>query len=65
MRERDELNWDAVQAVAELIAAFGVLASLVYVGNQIRQNTQAVRSARPRLSRTRTLTLTIRGTGDA
>lgn len=39
------MNWDAIQAVAELIAAFGVLASLVYVGNQIRQNTQAVRSA--------------------
>lgn len=39
------MNWDAVQAIAELIAAFGVLASLVYVGNQIRQNTQAVRSA--------------------
>ena len=39
------MNWDAVQAVAELVAAFGVLASLVYVGYQIRQNTQAVRSA--------------------
>jgi len=39
------VNWDAVQALAELTAAFGVLASLLYVGSQIRQNTQAVRSA--------------------
>jgi len=39
------VNWDAVQALAELVAAFGVLASLLYVGSQIRQNTQAVRSA--------------------
>ncbi len=39
------VNWNAVQAVAELVGAFGVLGSLLYVASQIRQNTQAVRSA--------------------
>lgn len=39
------LNWDAIQAIAELVAAIAVLGSLIYVGSQIRQNTQAVRSA--------------------
>ena len=39
------MNWDALQAIAEWVGAFAVLASLLYVGNQIRQNTQAVRSA--------------------
>ena len=36
------MNWDAVGAIAELIAAIGVIASLVYVGFQIRQNTLSV-----------------------
>ncbi len=31
-------------ALGEFIGAFGVIASLVYVGLQIRQNTRAVRS---------------------
>jgi len=35
------MNWDAVTGVAELIGATGVIASLVYVGLQIRQNTIA------------------------
>ena len=30
------MNWNAIQAVAELVAAFGVLASLVYLALQIR-----------------------------
>jgi hypothetical protein len=30
------LNWNAIQAVAELTAALGVLASLVYLASQIR-----------------------------
>jgi hypothetical protein len=30
------LNWNAIQAVAELLAAFGVLASLLYVASQVR-----------------------------
>jgi hypothetical protein len=37
------LNWDAVGAVAELIGAVGVIASLVYLASQIRQNTSAMR----------------------
>ena len=38
------MNWDAIQAIAELSAAFGVLLSLVYVGIQIRQNTASLRA---------------------
>jgi hypothetical protein len=36
------MNWTAIGAVAEIIAAIGVIASLVYVGFQIRQNTLSV-----------------------
>ena len=39
------MNWEAVGAVAELLAALGVIVSLVYLAVQIRQNTRAVRSA--------------------
>ena len=39
------MNWDAVGAVAELIGATGVIASLFYLGTQIRQNTRSVRSS--------------------
>ena len=39
------MNWQAVQAVAELAAALGVLISLVYLAAQVRQNTASVRSA--------------------
>jgi len=38
------MNWDAIQAVAELSAAVGVLLSLIYVGLQVRQNTAALRA---------------------
>jgi hypothetical protein len=38
------MNWDAIQAVAELSAAVGVLISLVYVGLQVRQNTAALQA---------------------
>ena len=31
-------------AIGEFVGAFGVIASLVYVGLQVRQNTRAVRS---------------------
>jgi len=36
------LNWDAVVALSQLIAAIGVVLSLVFVGLQIRQNTRAL-----------------------
>jgi hypothetical protein len=39
------LNWDAVQAVAELVAAAGVILSLIYLSVQIRLNTQSIRTA--------------------
>ena len=38
------MNWDAIGALAELLAAAGVIASLVYLGSQIRQSSQAVRA---------------------
>jgi hypothetical protein len=37
------VNWDAIGALAELFGAFGVIASLGYLGVQIRQNTTALR----------------------
>ena len=39
------MNWDAVQAIAELVAALGVILSLIYLSIQIRQNTQSIRTA--------------------
>jgi hypothetical protein len=45
------MNWDAVGAIAELLGAVGVIASLVYLATQIRnsqeqmaQNTQALKA---------------------
>ena len=45
------MSWDAIGAVAELLGAIGVIASLVYLAGQIRdsreqmsQNTRAVRA---------------------
>lgn len=39
------MNRDAIGAIAELLGAIGVIASLVYLGGQIRQNTRSVRGA--------------------
>jgi hypothetical protein len=36
------LNWDAIGAIAELIGALGVVASLAYLALQIRQNTHHI-----------------------
>ena len=33
------MNWDALAAIAEILGAIGVLASLIYLAVQIRQNT--------------------------
>jgi hypothetical protein len=45
------MNWDAIGAIAELLGAIGVIASLVYLATQIRhsreqmsQNTRALRA---------------------
>jgi hypothetical protein len=37
-------NWSAMSVVAEATAAIAVVASLVYLGKQIRQNSRAVRA---------------------
>ena len=39
------MNWDALQAVGELVAAVGVIVSLAYLAAQVRQNTKSIRSA--------------------
>ncbi len=35
------MNWDAIGAIAELAGAVGVVASLIYLGTQIRHSTKA------------------------
>ncbi len=39
------MNWDAIGAIAELLGAVGVIASLVYLATQLRQNTRATRAS--------------------
>jgi hypothetical protein len=39
------VNWEAIGALAELAGALGVIASLVYLAIQIRQNTHSAREA--------------------
>ena len=39
------INWEALGAIANLFAAIGVIATLIYLSIQIRQNTKAVRSS--------------------
>jgi len=39
------MNWEAASALSEIIAAFGIIGSLIYVGLQTRQNTGAIRIA--------------------
>ena len=39
------MNWDAVGAVAELLGAVAVVASLMYLAAQVRINTRSVRAA--------------------
>ena len=36
------MNWDAIGAIAELLGAIGVIASLVYLGSQIRQSREQI-----------------------
>jgi hypothetical protein len=37
------MNWEALSAIADLIAASGVIGSLIYLAVQIRQNTRTTR----------------------
>jgi len=39
------MNWEALGAIANLLAAVGVIATLIYLAIQSRQNTKAVRSS--------------------
>lgn len=39
------VDWSAVNAVAQVVAASGVILTLVYLAAQIRQNTRAIRRA--------------------
>ena len=39
------MNWEALGAIGNLLAAIGVIATLIYLAIQIRQNTKAVRSS--------------------
>ena len=39
------INWEALGAIASLLAAIGVIVTLIYLSIQIRQNTKAVRSS--------------------
>jgi len=45
------MNWDAVSAIAEILSSVGVIASLVYLAIQLRQNNELM-SAEARQSRT-------------
>jgi hypothetical protein len=44
------MNWDAVSGIAEAVGAIGVIASLLYVGYQIRENTVAAQRTNARQS---------------
>jgi hypothetical protein len=39
------VNWTAIGAVGELIGAFGVMITVVYLALQVRQNTRSVRGS--------------------
>jgi hypothetical protein len=39
------MNWEAVGAIAELLGAIGVIASLVYLAIQIRMSRSVVRTS--------------------
>src|SRR6266567_6955228 len=36
------MNWDAIVAISQLVAAVGVMLSLIFVALQIKQNTRAL-----------------------
>jgi hypothetical protein len=44
------MNWEAIGAIGEVVGAAGVIASLVYLAVQIRQNTRSIRRASGRQS---------------
>ena len=40
------MNWEALGAVAEMLAAMGVIVSLLYLASQVRENTDSIRFSR-------------------
>ncbi len=38
------MNWEALGSVGEIVGAIGVIASLIYLAAQIRQNTRSLRA---------------------
>ncbi len=38
------MNWDAIGAIGEILGAFGILDTLIYLSIQIRSNTKEVKS---------------------
>jgi hypothetical protein len=50
-RREIAVNWDAVGAIAELLGALGVIATLIYLAAQIRQSSDLVRHATASASR--------------
>ena len=39
------MNWEAIGAIGEVLGAVGVIASLIYLAIQVRQNTRSVEAA--------------------
>src|SRR5215204_3753175 len=39
------MNWEAIGAIANVLTAISVIATLIYLSMQIRQNTKTVRSS--------------------
>lgn len=39
------MNWEAIAAIGEILGALGVLASLIYLATQIRDNTRSLQAA--------------------
>ena len=35
------MNWEAISAIGQVLGAFGVIASLIYLGTQVRQSNRA------------------------
>ena len=35
------MNWEAISAIGQVLGALGVIASLIYLGTQVRQNNRA------------------------
>lgn len=40
-----DMNWEAIEAISSAISAVGVIATLVYLAYQIRQNTHSIQGA--------------------